>query len=114
MKNEIKLFKNNTANKDWDDMDWIQEFNRFLLGYLPEGISIPNEHLVKLTPNQAYIVLWYLREHFSILPDSFTKCDNCDSIYDDGKEGYYFEKGNEIGNNFCGGCDHLAPYEDED
>lgn len=114
MNTEIKLFKNNTPNKDWSNMDWIREFNSFLLGELPEGISIPDENLVKLTPNQAYSVLWYLREHFSILPDNFTKCDNCNYIFDDGKEGYYSEIGNEIGHAFCAGCDHLAPYDEDD
>lgn len=114
MKNEIKLFKNNTPFKERDDMDWIQEFNEFLQGTLPENISIPDEDIVKLTPNQAYSVLWFLREHFAILPDSFCKCDSCDSIYDGDSEGYYSEEGNEIGHNFCGGCDHLAPYENED
>lgn len=114
MSERLKLFKNNTPFKEREDMDWIQEFNEFLQGKLPENISIPDEDIVKLTPNQAYSVLWYLREHFSILPDNFVKCDNCDDIFDDGKEGYYSEKGNDIGHHFCGACDHLIEYDDND
>lgn len=114
MKNRIKLFKNNTPFKDRNDMEWIDEFNNFLQGEIPENISMPDEHKVKLTPEQAYSILWYLREHFAILPDDFCKCDNCNRLYDDGREGYYSEVGNEIGHNFCGACDHLAPYDEND
>lgn len=110
---QIKLFKNNTQFKDREDIEWIEEFNEFLKGRLPDGITITDERKVKLTPDQAYSVLWYLREHFSILPDFFSKCDNCHSIYNSDAEGYYSEIGNEIGHNFCGGCDHLAPYDEE-
>lgn len=115
MKNkEIILFKNND-NRDWDDQDWIEEFFEFLKGNVPDGIRIEDEESqVKLSAKQAYTVLWYLREHFPILPDFFTQCDNCHSIYNSDNSGYYSEKGNEIGNSFCGVCDHLAPDDDDD
>ena len=38
-KNEIKLQKNN-SNRDWSDLEWIQEFHSFLQGDIPEGISM--------------------------------------------------------------------------
>lgn len=113
MNDKLKLFKNNTPFKDRNDVEWIQEFNEFLQGTLPENIFIPDKDILTLTPNQAYSVLWYLREHFAILPDMFCKCDSCNTIYDDSSEGYYSETGNEIGHNFCSACDHLAPYEED-
>ena len=48
-KNEIKLQKNN-SNRDWSDLEWIQEFHSFLQGDIPEGISLGDEYKVKLTP----------------------------------------------------------------
>lgn len=106
----LKLYKNND-HKDWTDGEWINEFYEFLQGNIPEGIILSQE--LKLSPKQAYCVLWYLREHFSILPDRFTKCDVCDELFDDWSEGIYSESGNEHGHNFCGSCDYLAPYEGE-
>lgn len=115
MKNkDIKLFKNNDK-RDWTDEEWIEEFYQFLQGEIPDGIRIDDkESQLKLSPQQAYTVLWYLREHFPLLPDFFAQCDNCKSIYNSDNSGYYSEKGNEIGHSFCGGCDHLAPYDDEE
>ncbi|MFR1153081.1 MAG: hypothetical protein ACLSF1_05405 [Bacteroides thetaiotaomicron] len=65
-KNEIKLQKNN-SNRDWSDLEWIQEFHSFLQGDIPEGISLGDEYKVKLTPEQSSTVIWYLQEHFPIL-----------------------------------------------
>lgn len=113
MEKTIKLFKNND-NKDRSDMDWILEFNEFLQGKNPDGIILDDAGALNLNAEQAYSVLWYLREHFPILPDSFTKCDVCNSIFDDGSEGYYTDVENEYGNNFCGACDYLAPYDEEE
>ena len=76
-KNEIKLQKNN-SNRDWSDLEWIQEFHSFLQGDIPEGISLGDEYKVKLTPEQSSTVIWYLQEHFPILPDSIEMCEACE------------------------------------
>lgn len=114
MEKQIKLFKNN-ENKDWTDEKWIVEFFNFLQGDIPEGISL-GEGKLELSKDQAYNVLWYLREHFPILPDFFCQCDVCKEIYNSDNSGYYSEKGNDFGNSFCNACNHLASdYEyDED
>lgn len=111
---KIKLFKNNTPFKERNDDEWVVEFFNFLQGEIPEKISIPDEDKVKLTPEQAYSVVWYLKEHFSILPDNMFKCDVCQELFNEDNSGYYSEKGDESGNHhFCGGCDHLVPYDYE-
>ena len=59
-KNEIKLQKNN-SNRDWSDLEWIQEFHSFLQGDIPEGISLGDEYKVKLTPEQSSTGIWSRR-----------------------------------------------------
>jgi len=107
---EIKLLKNNDK-RDWDDEQWMNEFYYFLQGQLPDGIKT---QLLNLTPSQAYTIIWYLQEKLPVFPDNICQCDNCLDLYNDSNSGYYSEKGNEIGNSFCGACEHLAPYEEED
>ena len=107
MKNKIKLLRN-YYKKDWSDIEWVREFYEFLQGNEPEKIK--SKQPLKLTKDEAFSVIWYLQEHFSIFPDTFEKCDNCGEIFDNASEGIYSEEGNEIGHHFCGNCDHLAPY----
>jgi len=106
MKNEIKLLKNNDK-KDWSDIEWLEEFNNFLKGEIPEGLCISKHSTPKLTPKKAFTIIWYLQEHFSIFPDNIKKCSNCDELYDCNSEGIYWES---KGKHFCSGCDHLVPY----
>lgn len=111
MENEIVLLKNNDK-KDWSDLEWINEFYDFLQGEIPKTILIKNP--VKLNPEEAYSIIWYLQEHFSLLPDHIEKCDNCNQLFDDHNSGYYSEEGNEIGHHFCDGCIDLSPIDNEE
>ena len=100
MNSEIKLQKNND-NRDWSDLEWIQEFHDFLQGEIPETINISDTHKVKLTPEQSSTIIWYLQEHFPVFPDEIEMCDCCNRMYDSGSEGCYFEI---EGKHYCGGC----------
>ena len=71
-------------------------------GDIPEGISLGDVYKVKLTPEQSNTVIWYLQEHFSILPDSIEMCDVCKRLYDSYSEGCHYEI---EGKNFCGACE---------
>ncbi len=84
----IKLLKNND-NRNCSDTEWIQEFSDFLQGVVPEGIECTP---LNLTPKQAKIIIWYLQEHFPILPDDIEMCSECNKIYDSRLEGFYSEK----------------------
>ena len=105
MSNEIKILKN-SSERDWDDIEWIEEFYRFLQGELPEGIHIGRGHKVKLSEKKAFAIIWYLQEHFSILPDHIERCDTCGELFDDWNEGIYWET---KGKNYCYDCQHLVP-----
>jgi len=85
---EINLLKNND-NKELSDIEWVKEF----FDYLKE-----NE---KLNPTKAFRIIYYLQEHFSILPDHIEKCDICGVLYDSDSEGHRSDKTNQF---YCDEC----------
>lgn len=105
MNNEIKLLKNNNNRSD-TDLEWVYEFYQFLQGEIPDGIHLGRGHAVKLSPKKAMAIIWYLQEHFSILPDHIERCYICDGLFDSYSEGIYWET---KGRHYCGACDHLVP-----
>ena len=96
---KIKLLRNND-NKDWSDLEWITEFYEFMQGDIPEGIGLGGTEM-NLTQDQAFTIIWYLQEHFSILPDNIEKCSDCGERYDVDSGGEYMEI---EGKHYCGGC----------
>jgi hypothetical protein len=105
------LQKNND-NREWSAEAWINEFYEFLKTGEAESIYV--EHKPLLNEKQAFSVIWYLQEHFPLLPDNIDQCDVCKDLYNSNSCGYYSEKGNEHGNSFCGACDYLAPFDDDE
>lgn len=105
----MKLLKNN-QERNWEAIQWVDEFYDFLKGDLPEGISMDDQP--KLTESQAYGVIWYLQEHFSILPDNIDKCDVCGCLFDRDSGGWYTEHPNIEGHHsFCDiDCEDTHPY----
>lgn len=110
MDKEIKLLKNN-AGKDWSDIQWITEFYNFLQGEIPETIRLGRGNKPKLTPTQANTVIWYLQEHFPLLPDHIEQCDTCKEYYDSYSQGHYSEL---TGKCYCDeSCEPAGLYERE-
>lgn len=107
VKNEVRLLKNND-NRNWEDMEWINEFYKFLQGQIPDGMSLGRGHTIKLSPNKANSIIWYLQEHFPLLPDHIEKCDICNELYDPYNSGYYSELTSKF---YCDSC--LPPFLDE-
>jgi hypothetical protein len=95
------------GKKDWTDVQWIDELNKFLQGECPESIHLTRGHQPKLSVKKANAVIWYLQEHMRILPDNIEKCDNCNELFDANGEGIYWET---KGKHYCGGCCDLVPY----
>ncbi len=85
---QIKLIKNNDK-KNWDDIQWVQEFYEFLQGENPDSIKVNN---INLTSDNAFTIIWYLQEHFPLIPDRIEKCTECNELYDSFRQGYYSEK----------------------
>jgi hypothetical protein len=107
----LYLHKNND-NREWSAEDWINEFYLFL--QTGEADKIKVYHKPMLSKDQAFTIIWYLQEHFPLLPDNIEQCDVCKDLYNSNSTGIYSEEGNEHGHNFCGSCDYLAPYDDEE
>lgn len=108
MDKQITLVRNN-ENKDWTDLEWIQEFHSFLTGTTPNAIRETKSTLFDLSPEKAFTIIWYLQERFSILPDNIEMCCECKELFDTHKEGYYSE--NE-GSHFCECSEDRAYYKD--
>ena len=96
---------------DWEIFSRLSLFFDFLKGDVPETITLQKP--LNLSDEDAFLIIWYLQEHFPIIPDNIEKCDNCNTIYDTYSGGYYSEDGNEIGHFFCSVCVDLAPYDED-
>lgn len=87
-------------------LEQVQEFHNWLQGKsCPDDIEFA--HLLKLTPEEAFCVIYYLQEEFGILPDNYEMCQECKGIYDSYNEGAYINEestvikdGEEIDGNF--------------
>ncbi|HDY67378.1 MAG TPA: hypothetical protein ENH85_06290 [Candidatus Scalindua sp.] len=109
MDNEIKFRDENhhsEGKKEWTDLEWMDEFYKFLQGKIPDRITITGGHQPKLNDKKAFTIIWYLQEHFRILPAHIEKCANCKYLFDIDVEGIYWET---KGKHYCGGCDSLVP-----
>lgn len=105
MGKQIKLIKNND-NKDWTDLEWIQEFYDFLQGECPKSIHLGRGRQPKMSQKKAFAIIWYLQEHFPILPYNIEKCGNCGELFDYDGGGLYWESKKKF---YCGACIHLVP-----
>lgn len=83
-------------------LEKMEEFYNFLMGKeIPEGMRIPKHCQPKLTPKKAFTIIWFLQEHFRILPDNIEQCDVCRDLFDRNKSGTYDEKKQK---NYCEFC----------
>lgn len=105
MENRIKLLKNN-QNRSWQDMQWIEEFDRFLQGELPEGMSMARGHKPNLTKKKAMAIIWYLQEHLPVLPDTIERCYCCGELFDSSREGLYWQTKYR---HYCDSCQYEVP-----
>ena len=78
---------------DKEYLEKTKEFFNFLKGEIPESIHIENEDgKIKLNTEKAFLIIWYLQEHYHIIPDNIEKCNECDYLFDTHSEGGYCEK----------------------
>ena len=87
-----------------DDQEWIEEFYEFLQGNPPASIQCESQP--KLTQEQAFNVIWYLQEHFPIIPDHYERCGVCGDIYNEHEEGAWSDV---TGQGYCFDCLPLMP-----
>ena len=102
---KMELLKNNDK-REWDAQQWVEEFYAFLRGEIPEQIHLPRGHKPKMSQKQAHSVIWYLQEHFPIIPDTIEQCDFCFNFFDSNSEGGYWQT---KGKCFCDSCRYEVP-----
>ena len=73
------------------ESDTMNELLRFLEGkFTPDTVKIVDKSkLPKLTPIQAWLVIYVLQEHFKVLPEKFEMCNECGRIFDSEIEGIH-------------------------
>lgn len=83
------------------DIEDAQSLFRFLIGGAPpKGITL-GKRPRKMTPEQAFAVIYVLQEGFHLIPDHFDLCSYCGWLYDSEREGHSPETGSKM---FCDGC----------
>lgn len=92
-----------TYVRKWD-FENTKLFYEVLQGELPEKFPIKHSDL-KLTPEQAFDVIYLLQEYFNAIPDVFEQCYRCKELYDADYGGNHYDN---VGINLCEGCeDHI-------
>ena len=85
------------------DLECTQELYDFLQGRMPKDITVRKAHRPKLTPEQAWTVVWYLGNAHWQVPDCIEKCEVCGDLYHAEEEGGCLDYGKSP-YMFCGSC----------
>lgn len=88
---------------DKTELERVEELFDLLRGEVPEGCEIPESDVPKLTPEQAWTVIWWLGNQYWAVPDFIERCDICGGIFNSEAEGGFTEDGPPY--HFCGACD---------
>jgi len=91
------VFQKNNTDADLSDKERITDFYEHM------------QKELKLSPNKAFRIIWFLQECLPVLPDSIEQCSICKDLYDSHCEGYHSEK---RGKFYCDGC--IPPFIDEE
>lgn len=78
-------------------VDDVQKFLNFLQTGAAEGYVFKRP--LRLTPEQAFSVIYYLQEEMHVIPDTYEMCDECHRIYDTDEEGEVIKN-----KHFCDSC----------
>ncbi len=84
------------------DLERTRELYDFLQGKMPDGIRMARSHQPKLTPDQAWSVVWYLGNQYWQVTDRVEKCD-CGDLYHTWQEGDCLDYG-KFPYHFCDSC----------
>lgn len=85
------------------DLELTEELFAFLQGKMPEGTKVPRKERPKLTPDQAWTVIWYLGNLYWQVTDRVERCDVCGELYHTHQGGGCLDFGKPP-HNFCNNC----------
>ncbi|ODU24143.1 MAG: hypothetical protein ABS95_02215 [Verrucomicrobia bacterium SCN 57-15] len=86
-----------------DPLEQTREIFAFLQGKIPEGYTIPELEIPKLTADQAWTVIWYLGNLYWEVTDHIERCDVCGDLYDTWRSGETLDYGDGP-YSFCDDC----------
>jgi hypothetical protein len=78
MNKKIRLLKNND-NMELSDFEWARKVYEFL------------QDNIKLSKKKAFQIIYYLQEHFPVIPDHIEQCSICGELYDSYSQGHHSE-----------------------
>ncbi|MHA1285806.1 MAG: hypothetical protein ACTSPB_00255 [Candidatus Thorarchaeota archaeon] len=71
----------------------VEEFFAFLQGGKMKGFKFSEKSPeIKLSPEQAFKIIYVLQEGLGVIPDNYEKCSMCHSLYDSDCEGDHTER----------------------
>lgn len=83
------------------DLEKTKELFEFLQGNSPDGVTVGDGP--KLTPDQAWTVIWYLGNQYWQVTDHIDRCGVCGELYHSWQEGECLDFGN-APYHFCEEC----------
>ena len=95
---------------DASNLERTEKLFEFLQGNVPEGYHLDDAQVPKLTPEQAWTVVWYLGELNWKVTDHIERCDVCGNLFDANQEGECLDFG-EPPHHFCCYCACKPEYE---
>jgi hypothetical protein len=91
------------SDENEKDLKMTEELFALLQGQMPEGVTVRKNHKPKLTPNQAWTVIWYLGNQHWQVTDRVERCDVCGDLYHSWNAGYCLDYG-KAPYFFCDNC----------
>lgn len=93
-------------------IDQVKELRQFLMGDIPDGFIIPEDAIPKLTPSQAWTVIWHLGNLYMGVGDNVSRCDVCGDLFDSESDGSILDFGDSP-YSFCGGCEFSEEFSEK-
>ena len=92
------------------DLEFTEELFAFLQGTVPDRCTIPDDHVPRLTADQAWTVVWYLGNLYWQVTDHVERCCVCGELYNTHCGGDCLDFG-AAPYHFCGSCMSTEKYE---
>jgi hypothetical protein len=102
--------KEEAVSDERTDLERTEELFAFLQGTVPEGYHILDDNVPRLTPDQAWTVIWYLGNQYWQVTDHIERCGVCGCLFDTKSEGDCLDYGTGP-YHFCDGCIYSEEYE---
>lgn len=91
------------SERNDSELKLTQELFEFLQGKLPARVKVPRKQRPKLTPAQAWTVIWYLGNLYWQVTDRVERCEVCGDLFHTHQQGTRLDYGR-TPYNFCENC----------